>query len=509
MAEIISSNKTIAKNTLFLYARMLFNLVVSLYTSRVILQVLGVEDLGVYQVVAGVVVLFGFLNSSLAGATSRFLAYELGNGDPERLRKTFSATLNVHILLAVLVFVVAQTVGLWLVCNYLVIPQPRMDAAIWVYEFSIFSLMLEIIQVPYNSTIIAHEKMNVFAYVGILDTILKLVACFVVYFVFFDKFITYGFLIFFFALLIQSIYYFYCKHHFKECKFSFQREWSLMKPILVFSSWDVFASLSFTLKNQGINIFLNVFFGVIVNAACGFANTVYGAISGFAKNFSMSVRPAITKSFSSKDFNRFEELIISSGKFSFSLMLLLSAPFFFCADYILRLWLVTPPPYTAEFCKLQLLSCVISVLFSSVIFGIMATGKNKKYSLFEGCVMLFVLLIAYMLFKLGTSPVAPFIFMVLVELVKSNYYVRLLHNELKAFNWRRFYKEAVIPCFLMFALVMGGCFCCMELMPANNLLRFISVSTLSTVLVLISSLFIVCTKKERKKIIGTIRSKVV
>ena len=215
MAEIISSNKTIAKNTLFLYARMLFNLVVSLYTSRVILQVLGVEDLGVYQVVAGVVVLFGFLNSSLAGATSRFLAYELGNGDPERLRKTFSATLNVHIMLAVLVFVVAQTVGLWLVCNYLVIPQPRMDAAIWVYEFSIFSLMLEIIQVPYNSTIIAHEKMNVFAYVGILDTVLKLVACFVVYFVFFDKLITYGFLIFFFALLIQSIYYFYCKRHFK------------------------------------------------------------------------------------------------------------------------------------------------------------------------------------------------------------------------------------------------------------------------------------------------------
>lgn len=509
MAEIISSNKTIAKNTLFLYARMLFNLVVSLYTSRVILQVLGVEDLGVYQVVAGVVVLFGFLNSSLAGATSRFLAYELGNGDSERLRKTFSATLNVHLLLAVLVFVVAQTAGLWLVCNYLVIPPPRMEAAIWVYEFSIFSLMLEIIQVPYNSTIIAHEKMNVFAYVGILDTILKFVACFVVYFVFFDKLITYGFLIFFFALLIQSIYYFYCKHHFEECKFSFQREWSLMKPILVFSSWDVFASLSFTLKNQGINIFLNVFFGVIVNAACGFANTVYGAISGFAKNFSMSVRPAITKSFSSKDFNRFEELIISSGKFSFSLMLLLSTPFFFCADYILRLWLVTPPPYTAEFCKLQLLACVISVLFSSVIFGIMATGKNKRYSLFEGCSMLLVLLSAYVLFKLDAPPASPFVCMVIIELMKSNYYVWVLRGEHKAFNWCRFYREAVVPCFFMFALVIGACYLSFELLPTNDLLRFISISMLSTILILGLSLLIVCTKQERKKIMGMIRNKLI
>ena len=223
----------------------------------------------------------------------------------------------------------------------------------------------------------------------------------------------------------------------------------------------------------------------------------------------MSVRPAITKSFSSKDFNRFEELIISSGKFSFSLMLLLSAPFFFCADYILKLWLVTPPPYTAEFCKLQLLACVISVLFSSVIFGIMATGKNKKYSLFEGCSMLLVLLSAYVLFKLDAPPASPFVCMIIIELVKSNYYVWVLRNEHEAFNWCRFYREAVIPCFFMFALVIGACYLCFELLPTNDLLRFISISMLSTILILGLSLLIVCTKQERKKIIGMIRTKLI
>ena len=343
MSETISSNKTIAKNTLLTYVRMLFNLVVSLYTSRVILQVLGVDDLGTYQVVGGIVSIFTFIGGAMAGATSRFLAYEIPLGNLERLKKTFSASLNVNLISAVLFAFIAETVGVWLVLNVLSIPPGRENAAMIVYQFSILSTVLTFIQTPYNATLIAHEKISVFAYIGILDTLLKLLICYLVVVLPMDKLVAYAILISLTGAIIQFIYWVYCKRHFEECVFSWKIDKEIMKPLLTFSGWDLFNNFCFGIKQQGLNILLNTFFSVAINAACGFSNTIYATVRGFANNFMISVRPVITKCYSIKDYGRMQELIIDSSNFSFSLMLLLSMPFFFEGDFIVTLWLKNPP----------------------------------------------------------------------------------------------------------------------------------------------------------------------
>ena len=301
MSETISSNKTIAKNTLLTYGRMLFNLVVSLYTSRVILQVLGVDNLGTYQVVGGIVSIFTFIGGAMAGATSRFLAYEIPLGNIERLRKTFSASLNVNLVSAVLFAFIAETVGVWLVLNVLSIPPGRESAAMIVYQFSILSTVLTFIQTPYNAALIAHEKISIFAYIGILDTFLKLLICYLVIVVPIDKLVAYAILISLTGATIQLIYWIYCKRHFEECVFSWKIDKEVMKPLLTFSGWDLFNNFCFGIKQQGLNILLNTFFSVAINAACGFSNTIYATVRGFANNFMISVRPVITKCYSIKE----------------------------------------------------------------------------------------------------------------------------------------------------------------------------------------------------------------
>jgi len=310
MPEVISSNKTIAKNTLLTYVRMLFNLVVSLYTSRVILQVLGVDNLGTYQVVGGIVSIFSFIGGTMAGATSRFLAYEIPLGNIDRLKKTFSASLSVNLIAAVLFILVGETVGIWLVLNVLSIPPGRESAAMIVYQFSILSTVLTFIQIPYNAALIAHEKISTFAYIGILDTFLKLLICYLVVVVSMDKLVAYAILISLTGATIQLIYWMYCRRHFEECVFSCKIDKEVMKPLLTFSGWDLLYNLCLGAKQQGLNILLNTFFSVAINAACGFSNTIYGAVRGFANNFMISVRPVITKCYSIKDFRRMQELII-------------------------------------------------------------------------------------------------------------------------------------------------------------------------------------------------------
>ena len=270
---------------MLLYTRMLFNLIVSLYTSRVILQVLGVENLGIYQVVAGIVVMFAFINGSLAGATSRFLTFELGKGNLENMKRVFSVTVNVHLLAAGILFIVGETIGLSLVRTHLVIPEHQESAALVVYQCALFSTMLSLFQAPFNAAIIAHEKMDVFAYIGVLDTVLKLAICYLLYLIPNGRLIAYGVMLLMCTIIIQFLYIIYCKRNFQECIFSLQMDRATARPILAFSGWDIMMNFSLAAKNQGINIILNLFCGVVINAACGFANTVYGAISGFANNF--------------------------------------------------------------------------------------------------------------------------------------------------------------------------------------------------------------------------------
>lgn len=480
MSETISSNKTIAKNTLLTYVRMLFNLIVSLYTSRVILQVLGVDDLGTYQVVGGIVSIFTFIEGVMAGATSRFLAYEIPLGNIERLKKTFSASLNVNLIAAVLFAVLAETVGIWLVLNVLSIPPGRETAAIIVYQFSILSTVLTFIQTPYNAALIAHERISVFAYIGILDTLLKLLICYLVVVLPMDKLVAYAILISLTGSTVQFIYWIYCKRHLEECVFSWKFDKEVMKPLLTFSGWDLFNNFCLGIKQQGLNILLNSFFSVVINAACGFSNTIYAAVRGFANNFMISVRPVITKCYSIKDYGRMQELIIDSSNFSFSLMLLLSLPFFFEGNFIVTLWLKNPPEWTVIFCQLQLANCVIAVLFSPIYYGIVATGKNKLYAIQDSFLMLLSLPVTYLFLKAGYSPLVPFIVLIVIELIKSNLYVYILKKNIPEYKTSKFYKKSVLPCFLMALLCISLILFCTMLFKQDGWIRFLVVSIAST-----------------------------
>jgi O-antigen/teichoic acid export membrane protein len=499
--EKISSNKTIAKNTLFLYGRMLFNLVVSLYTSRVILQVLGVDDLGVYQVVAGIVAMFTFVNGSLAGATSRFLAFELGKNDSQRLARTFAATLNVHIVTAAIFFVVCETIGLWLVNYKLNIPIGREVAANVVYQASILMTMLSLVQSPYNAAIIAHERMKVFAYVGILDTLFKLIACYVLYITPYDRLMVYGAALLTFTVVINLIYYVYCRRSFAECRFRWSADWSISKPILVFSGWQLFGDFSLVTKNQGVNILLNLFYGVAINAACGFANTVYGAIVGFANNFMISIRPAITKSYSSGDYNRMNELIVLSTKFAYSFMLLLTVPFIFNCDYILKLWLKTPPEYTAVLCQYSIYILLVAICFSPIQYTINATGNNKLLSMIHGMALLIILPISYFLLRHGYSPTAPFALTLAEEIIVGNTFPLMLKKNLSKFDIIGFYKKAVAPCVITTVLsfmILG--FLHGLLLFRSSFFEFLTECLVSVAVIMTAVYFIVMNNQERNMV---------
>ena len=507
MTEIISSNKTIAKNTLFLYARMLFNLVVSLYTSRIILDVLGVTDLGVFQVVAGIITIFTFFNSGLAGATSRFLAFEIGQGNKARLQRTFSSAVNAYIFFSLLVLFLGETIGLWFVLNKLVIPEGRKFAALIIYQCSIVMTIITLLQVPYNASIIANEKMKVFAYIGILDTLLKLLVTFLLYVIAADHFISYGFLLVVSSLVIFSCYTFYCHSIFQECKFCFKRDKEILKPLLVFSGWDVFGNFGFAVKAQGQNVLLNVFFGVVVNAACGFANTIYGAVTGFANNFMMSVRPSITKAYSVGNYTRMQQLIIDSAKYSFCLMLFLSIPFLFEGDFILKVWLKNPPPYTVVLCQLQLITFLIANVFFPIRFGIIATGKNKYISMLDGFIFLAYLPISYLILKLGGTPYSPFLFMIALEIIKSNYYTKLLKGNWPDFKLFEFYRKGIFPCIIVSGITLLSCFAISRLFVEEGWLSLLSVSSTAVVVIALLILFYFWQREERIVVFNLIKSK--
>ena len=420
----------------------------------------------------------------MAGATSRFLAYEIPLGNIERLKKTFSASLKVNIISAILLVVVAETIGIWLVINVLSIPPGRENAAMIVYQFSILSTVFTFLQTPYNATLIAHEKISVFAYIGILDTFLKLLICYLVLVLPMDKLVAYAILIALTGATIQLIYWTYCKRHFEECVFSWKVDKEVMKPLVTFSGWDLFNNFCFGAKQQGINILLNTFFSVAINAACGFSNTIYAAIRGFANNFMISVRPVITKCYSIRDYGRMQELIIDSSNFSFSLMLLLSMPFFFEGNFIVTLWLKNPPNWTVIFCQLQLATCIISVLFSPVYYGIVATGKNKLYALQDSFLMLLSLPITYFFLQAGYSPLVPFIVLIVIELIKSNLYVYILKRNILEYSVSSYYKRSVFPCFLMACLSIFITFLCSSLVKEAGWIKFLLICFVSSISIL-------------------------
>lgn len=411
------NNKRIAKNTLLLYFRMFLTMGVTLYTSRIVLNTLGVEDFGIYNVVGGVAMMFSFLNASMSSATQRFLSFELGKNDFTQLKKVFSMSVNIHAIIAIAIFILAETIGLWFMNAKLNIPSERMNAANWVYQFSILSLMLTVMNVPYNATIIAHERMSVYAYISILEVSLKLLMIFMLTWLSFDKLKLYAVLIFSVTVLITLIYWTYSKFKFKECTYHYINDRKLFIILINFSGWSFFGSISMVLMDQGVNILLNIFFGPIINTARGIAYQVNTAVQTFATNFQMAINPQIVKSYASDNREYMHQLIIQSSKFSYFLLLILTLPVLLETNYILHLWLKNVPDYSIIFCRLILINTLINSFASPLMTAAQASGNIKRYYIIVGSLLILNLPISYLLLKLGTRPEITIIIAIILSIL--------------------------------------------------------------------------------------------
>lgn len=406
MTEQAENTKRIAKNTLMLYVRMLFGMLVSLYTSRVVLQALGVEDYGIYNVVGGVVAMFSLLSGSLSAAVSRFLTFELGRNDLVRLRKVFSSALCVHALLALFVLVLSETLGLWFLNYQMNIPADRMIAANWVFQFSLFSFLLGLFSVPYNASIISHERMGIFAFVGIGDTLLQLGIVLFIAFggICLDKLIVYASLLVVKGMLFQLFYFYYCRKSFKECRFKLSLDKQLLKEMTGFAGWNFIGASSAILRDQGGNILLNLFYGPALNAARGVANQVSNAIGSFVGNFMIALNPQITKSYAAAEYGYTFSLIFRGARFSYYLLLWLALPVLLNTQYILSIWLNVVPEHTILFVQLVLVFSMCETISNPLITVMLATGKIRNYQIVVGGLQMMNFPLSYIFLKMGFLP---------------------------------------------------------------------------------------------------------
>jgi O-antigen/teichoic acid export membrane protein len=406
VTEQAENTKRIAKNTLMLYVRMLFGMLVSLYTSRVVLQALGVEDYGIYNVVGGVVAMFSLLSGSLSAAVSRFLTYELGRNDLVRLSKVFSSALCVHSLLALVVLVLSETIGLWFLNYQMNIPPDRMIAANWVFQFSLFSFLLGLFSVPYNASIISHERMSIFAFVGIGDILLQLgIVLFIAYGeIYSDKLIVYASLLVVKGLLFQLFYFYYCRKSFKECRFRLSLNKQLLKEMTGFAGWNFIGASSAILRDQGGNILLNLFYGPALNAARGVANQVSNAIGAFVGNFMIALNPQITKSYAAAEYGYMFSLIFKGARFSYYLLLWLALPVLLNTQYILSIWLNVVPEHATLFVQLVLVFSMCEAISNPLITVMLATGKIRNYQIVVGGLQMMNFPLSYIFLKMGFLP---------------------------------------------------------------------------------------------------------
>lgn len=412
-----SKGKRIAKNTVMLYFRMLFVLLASLYVSRVVLEALGVQDYGIYSAVGGVVSLFNVICSSLTSATQRFISYALGQNCACRIKTVFSSSIYVHTFLCVLILILAETAGLWFVENKMNIPGDRVTAAYWVYQFSVLSLLLMIASVPYNALIIAHERMEAFAYISILDALMRLVIAFAITKIRGDELVLYALLICCAQLIIRFCYTIYCWRHFEESHRPFRAEWKVVKEMAVFSGWSFWGNAAYVSYNQGINVLLNVFFSPVVNAARAVTIQVQSAGLQLLSGFQTAVSPQITKSYAEGNLVYMHQLLFMSMRLSYYLMLILAVPLVMETDVILGFWLKEIPEHTHQFIRLVIITTLINSFANPMIYAVKAAGRIKLYEFVVGGLMLMILPISYCFLKAGFPPDSVFVVHLLMEII--------------------------------------------------------------------------------------------
>lgn len=499
--------KRIAKNTLVLYVRMFIMLVIGLYTSRVILNTLGVSDYGIYNVVGGVVTVLSFLNSAMAGATQRYINIALGKREQKQLNKIISNSLVLHFVIALIILILAETVGLWFVNTYLVIPIERINAVNWVYQFSIFSFLVAIIQTPYNASIIAHEKMTAYAWITLFDVFMKLIIVFSLLFVTVDKLILYAALQFVGANITRLIYVRYCKKHFTECSI---QKWNidkrLMKSMFSFSSWTILGNFSYIGHTQGIAILINIFFGVTVNAAQGVANQINVCVKQFISNFTVALNPQIVKTYASNEIEAMHSLIFRGCKMSILMISLLVIPLILETPMILRVWLKLVPDYTVIFVRLILIITLFESFSSPLVTAQGATGNIKYYQILLTSIGLLHLPLTWLFFTFGYDAYyAQYVYLVIVIVIQI---IRVLWvaNSVD-FSLNIFLKDVILRCVLSItvALIIPVI---LHIFLPSRLFTALVVCVVSVICMVLCSLFIGFSNNERTAILNILIKKI-
>lgn len=505
MQDTTSSNKRIAKNAAALYFRMIITMLVGLYTSRVILQALGVEDYGIYNVVGGFVSMFSLISGSLQGSVGRFLTFELGTGDKEKLSKIFTTSFIVMIGLSCLIVIATESVGLWYLYNKMVIPTERMDAAFWCFQLSIASFVLSLLSAPYSSSIIAHERMGIYAYISILDAIFKLLICFAVMVPPIDKLVYYAILVFLVSVIDQIIYWAYCTKKFEECKLIPVFDKVIFKQMFGFAGWNFIGSSAAILRSQGASLMLNAFGGPVVNAANGIANSICGIVSGFVSNFTQAFNPQITKRYASKEYESLMQLLIYGSKYSYYLMFVLALPIFFNAKFILQIWLSVVPEHTVAFTRWIFVFLLAESISRPIITAKNATGVIRNYQIVVGGVLLLMLPISYIGLKLGL----PLTFVACANALTATlaFFTRMymLRGDFPCWSSRVFFHKVFINVLAVSVIA--------SILPAisyntipNGWVNFCVTTTLAFISSLLSIFYIGCTKKEREIVTSKIKT---
>lgn len=443
--SVSNNNKRIAKNTLLLYIRMFFIMAVSLFTSRVILKNLGVENFGIYNVVGGVVAMMGILNSAMSTSTTRYLTFELGKGDKERLKQVFSMCFTIYLLLSLAFLFLAETVGLWFLNTQLTIPENRLEAANWVYQFSVISCINTLLSNPYNAVLIAHEKMSVYAYISIAEVVLKLAVVYMLLIINYDRLVVYGALILIMSLLVTMMYRVYCIRHYKESIYRFYWEKPLFKQLLSYSWWNLFGAAAGIVKGQGLNVLLSMFFNPSVNAARGIAYQINTSITNFFTNFYTAVRPQITKYYAQNDLENMFKLVFRSSKFSFFLIFILSLPIIIETPYIVNLWLGQLPEYVVPFTRLIVIISSIDSMATPLMTACHATGKIKLYQSVIGILIICNVPISYCLLRfLSCGPITVFIVSLIISTLALLIRIRIVKYLINNFPVWDYLKSVVL-----------------------------------------------------------------
>lgn len=505
----IRNTKNIAKNTVFLYMRSIVVMVVGIYTSRLVLQALGVDDYGVYNVIGGFVAMFSILSASLVNASQRFISYEMGKREP-KMNRMFCGTMSIHLLLALIVLVAFETFGIWFLNTKLNINPDRIYAANWVFQCSVFTFCINLISVPYNACIISHEKMNVFAYISIYEAFAKLGIVYLLWATGYDKLIVYALLILIISVSLRIIYGIYCKRHFEECKFHFVFDKPLFKEMMGFIGWNFFGSTAGILSTQGINILINLFFGVALNAARGLAEQVNSAINTFVSNFTTALNPQITKSYAAGDYDYMKSLMVRGAKYSAILYWFVALTIFIETEEILGIWLVEVPSFAPLFLRLTIIYSVFRSLAITIYTGMLATGNIRNYQIVMGGLNIMAFVLCYIFFVSGMGPEYGYISTIIIAIIQLFVRLKLICDIIPEFPKGLFFRDAILRAFYVIFASTSIIYYLKSIMTFSNVyVEVLVVLMLSLVIVSCLTFVLALTRGEREQMAKVVRNRII